>query len=135
MEVIVFPDAVSVSINFLAAAFLERAQDVKVGSRVGAGDRFVVVRLVDTEIQSLVVQRSTLEIENWVDKGPTSQEDAQDLGQLTRGLLGSMRGTKQAGTTVYSVEDVQGLHDEPDPLTGKERFVFEVATYMRGAAV
>lgn len=135
MEVIVFPDAAATVIQFLFDAYKARDLGLPIGSRVMDEPRFVCVYLVDAEISSLVIQRSTLKVEVWVDDGAQSIQIAQDLGQLTRALIGSMRGTVQSGNTIYNVTDGQrGLADTPDVPTGKPQYSFEVVIGMRGTA-
>lgn len=136
-EVIVGSDAVATAIEFLHAEFTTRALNVALGTSRQDKPRFIVVQLVDTERYSVVFQRSIVRFEVYVDEGPQSHEDAQDLAQLVRGLLGAMQGTTQTRGTVYKVEDegAQGLSDDPDPLTGKFRYPFHVAITMRGVAV
>lgn len=136
-EVIVFPDATATALDFLVghASF---PAEVEVGARLAPSEaRQVVVTLVDSEIFNVAFQRSILHVECWVDDGPTSHEDAQDLAQLTRGILGAMAGTEQARGTVYRVVDegAQGIADQPDLESGKFRYPFDIAITMRGSAV
>lgn len=138
MESIVFPDAVEITINYLNAAHAALGDSTtRAGTRLASDDtRGVIITLVDAEIHSLVIQTSTLRFECWVDTGPLSQEQAQDLGQRTRGLVGAMQGTTQGGSTVYKVTDLgAGLADNPDQLSGKERYTFEALVSLRGQAI
>lgn len=136
-EVILFPDAVGVSILYLKAA-LAAAGDTTthIGTNITDAARQVRLELADAHIHSYVVQRSTIKVEIRTDDEPAAQEDAQDLAQLVRGLLGSMQGTVQAGATIYDVTDtvVPGLADQPDPITAKARYVFAIEIAMRGTA-
>lgn len=134
-EVLVGPDAVATAIDFLAAAFAAAGDtDIEFGARIVDAPRFLKVTLVDSQIRDLVIQRSVVKVEAWVDEGSTSQESAQDLGQLARGYLGAMAGTQQARGTVYRIADEtapQGLNDDPDPESGKQRYTFHVSISMR----
>lgn len=137
METIVFPDAVAVCCTYLTAALATAGDtDSRVGSRVGISPRQATLRLADAHVRNLVIQRSTIVIEIRTADGPRAQEEAQDLGQLLHGLLFAMKGTVQAGARIYTVEDtsVQGLADDPDPLTGRPRYTFAVVIAMRGGA-
>lgn len=137
METLIAPDCVAVCIIYLQSALAVGGDSVThVGSRLSTDNREVVVTLVDSFIRDLVIQTSTVRVDCWVDE-TLGQENAQDLGQLTRGLLGAMQGTVQAGATVYKVADSQGivgLADVPDPISGKARYSFHVAISMRRVA-
>lgn len=137
-EVIVFPDAVATALDYLHAQFTTRTMNVQLGTAIQPEEeRFVVAQLVDSEIYDIAFQRSIVRFEIWVDEGPQSHENAQDLAQLIRGLLGAMQGTQQTRGTVYRVVDegAQGIADQPDPDTGKFRYVFHIAMTMRGVAI
>lgn len=134
MEVVVFDDCVNLAVTYLADSFDAYAESAHVGSRVGNYTGQVVVSLSDSLIRSMVIQTSTLRVDCYVDE-TLGQEEAHDLGQLSRGLLGAMDGTTQQGTTVYSVKDATpGLNDNPDEITGKARYSFYVAIVTRGTA-
>lgn len=140
-EVVVFPDVVATALDFLAEQYYLRGiHDVKVGARIPLRrvEKFVVARVVDAQIYDIAFQRSVVRVECWTDdQAVTSQEDAQAFAQLTRALLGAMRGTTQPRGTVYLVADEggpQGLSDQPDSETGRDRYVFYVSISMRGVA-
>lgn len=136
-ETIIFPDCVAVCRAYLTAALAEAGDtETHVGARVNRAARQATLRLVDAEVRNMVIQRSTIVIEIRTGDQPTAQEEAQDLGQLLHGLLFAMKGTTQAGARIYTVEDtsVQGLTDDPDPLTGRPRYTFAVVIAMRGGA-
>lgn len=140
-EVVVFPDVVATSLDYLSAAFIARGDsDVDVGGRIPTGtpERFVVMSLADAQRYDVSFQRSICRVECWTDsQSVTSQEDAQHLAQLTLGLLTAMAGTQQTRGTVYRVVDEggpQGISDQPDSESGKDRYVFYVAISMRGYA-
>lgn len=140
-EAVVFPDVVATTIDFLAAEFTALGDtDIEFGARIPVPqpDQFLVVTLIDSQIREVAFQRSVVRVEAWVDEGSTSQESAHDLGQLARGLLGLMAGTSQARGTVYRISDEtapQGLNDDPDPESGRNRYTFHVAITMRGVAL
>ncbi len=132
MEVIVFPDPVALAIDVLDANLVD--DGAQVGATIPAVARWVTVTLIDSEIRTLVVQRTILRVACQVGEGPTAKKDAQELAQLARAILGSIAGTSQNGTTVYKVSDVH-LADDPDQITGLNRVTFNVAISLRGAAV
>lgn len=134
METIVFPDPVELAIDVLVDGLADASDSALVGATIPAGARWVTVNLIDTEVRSLVIQRSILRIACQVGDGPTAKKDAQALAQLTRALLGAVQGTQVEGTTVYLVTDVH-LADDPDHITGLNRVTFNVAISLRGTAV
>lgn len=134
-ETIVFPDAVTVCVTHLADALNDLGEDAHVGSRRSGASREVVLTLVDAEVKQIVRQISTLRIDVWVDE-TFGQTEAQDLGQLCRGILGAMAGTVQMGSTVYQVLDgAAGLSDDPDPISGTARYSFHLIVVLRGSAL
>lgn len=135
-ETIVFPDAVSVCVEYGQAALIATGDtDTIVNARVTNDERQVTLSLTDSEVHSIVVQRSTIQCEIRTGDGPLAQEEAQDLGQLMRGAFGAMAGTVQSGETIYKVVDAQGLADSPDEKNGNSRYVFFFTISMRGAAL
>lgn len=136
-ETIVFADIVAVVLDYLRAGFVALGDSETVlGSRVPTAGRSLTVRLVDSEIRSLVIQKSTLRVE-CRDNDPLGQQRTHDMAQRARALLGALRGNVQAGVTIYQVTDlgVPGLDDDPDALSGVPRFVFDVSVSHRGTAV
>lgn len=136
-EVIVFPDALEIARDYLAAARVTAGDSVThFGGRISKQyDRQVVGTLVDSETHNLVVQRSTIRFDCYADE-TLGRQEAHDLGQWCRAALGSMAGTQQAGTTVYRVRDgAPGVNDSPDELSGKARYSFYVVLSLRGVAL
>lgn len=134
MEVIVFPDPVSLAIDVLDAGLTDAGDGAHVGATIPAASRWVTVTLIDSEVRDLVIQRTILRVACQVGDGPTAKKDAQSLAQLSRAVLGSVALTVWDGTPVYKVSDVH-LADDPDQLTGLNRVTFNVAISLRGTAV
>lgn len=135
-EIIVPPDALELSLNYLSAARVAAGDAVThFGGRVsGQYDRQVVGTLTDTEQHNLVVFWSTVRFDCYCDE-TLGRQEAHDLGQWSRAALGAMAGTQQAGTAVYRVRDgAPGLNDSPDELSDKVRFSFHVVVSLRGVA-
>lgn len=133
-ETIVFPDPVALAIGVLSDGLVDAGDDAHVAARIPSDIRWVTVAVIDSEIRSLVVQRTILRVACQVGDGPTAQKDAQALAQLARAILGSVAGTSVDGTTIYKVTDVH-LIDDPDQITGLNRTTFNVSISLRGAAV
>lgn len=136
-EAILAPDALQLALNYLAAARVQAGDSVThFGGKVASQyDRQVVGTLTDTEQHNLVVFRSTLRFDCYSEE-TLGRQEAHDLGQWSRALLGFMAGTVQAGTTVYRVLDGSpGVNDSPDELSGHNRFTFYVVLSLRGVAM
>lgn len=134
-ETLIYPDAVAVCCLYGQAALIAGGDtDTVVNSRPSNDTRQVTLELVDSQIENIVVQRSTIKVEIRTGDGPLAQQQAHDLGQLFRGLLGAMAGTVQAGANIYKVADVQGLTSTPDTTTGNPGYTFHIDVWMRGGA-
>lgn len=135
-ETLVFPDAVAVCVAYGQAALVASGDaETTVNAKVTNDVRQVTLELMDSEIHSLVVQRSTIKCEIRTGDAPLAQNEAHDLGQLMRGLFGAMAGTVQDDVTIYKVTDAQGQASEPDEKTGNPRYVFFFSISMRGGAL
>lgn len=129
-EVIVFADIEALVISALRTAFTARSLTVHVADRVPDDtSRYITVALVDSERIDLVIDRSTVRVSAY----DTTKEAATDLGQLARGILGSLQGAVVGTTTVYRVTDAQ-VQDAPDELTNLPGFTFHTSLSTRGVA-
>jgi hypothetical protein len=134
-EVIVYPDAELITVNYLRAAFATRSETYAAGVRVGTVTTnplvppLIVIRR-SGGIAEFPRDRPRVDATVW----HTSDSAAQNLAQLTRGLLHAMRGVV-GGTTVYRVEDFTGPIPIPDPDTGTPRWLLSVELSIRGTAV
>jgi len=129
-EVIVFADIEALVISALRAAFTARSVTAHVADMVPSStDRYITVKLIDSERSDLVIDRSIVRI----DVHDTTKEAATDLGQLARGILGSLQGTVVGTTTVYRVTDAQ-VADAPDDLTNLPGYTFHMTISTRGVA-
>lgn len=136
-ETIVFPDALKIARDYLAAARVAGGDSAThFGGRISKQyDRQVVGTLVDSETHNLVVQRSTVRFDCYADE-TLGRQEAHDLGQWCRAALGAMAGTVQDGTTVYRVLDgAPGVNDSPDEISGKACYSFYVVLSLRGLAL
>lgn len=132
LPVIIFPDAVAVTIGYLREQLDLRDVDAVVAKDVPnpRPDTLVMIRRGGGVRQTVISDRPLLIVECWA---PAS-ETAHDLAQLCRGLLHAMAGTTQSGVPVYRVDDAGGVIDLPDPLSTQPRYTFTVQAHLRGAA-
>lgn len=136
-DVVLFPDAAAVAIDYLRAELADRATDIPVVKDVPKPRPavFVTVRRGGGVRQTVVSDNPILLVECWGDPDSgTGDEQAQDVAQLCRALLFAMAGTVQSGTAVYRVGEVAGPNDLPDPLSEQPRVVFTVQVHLRGSA-
>lgn len=132
MDVILFPDVVAITIDYLKAQLADRGPAVSVTSKVPnpRPATFVVVRRLGGIRLNLVVDDAQVTIESWAN----DDDEAHDLAQLCRGLVFAMRGTVQDGTAVYRVGELAGPQDLPDPPSSQSRYVHNVQIAARGRA-
>jgi hypothetical protein len=127
-EVIVFPDAVGVVVEFLSD---------EVGGHVGSvvpperPTQFIVVQRVGGVRRNLVTDAATLTVECWAE--PEHPENAHDLAQYARAVLHTMPGQVIDGVTVYKVDEIAGPAYLPDPASDQPRYSFTVSVTVRGS--
>lgn len=126
-HLVVYPDACEVVCPYLAYEL-----GVHVGTRVPTSrpSTFVVVRRLGGPRLNLVADNAMLGVECWAD----SEQEAQDLAQLSRGLIHALRGTSQDGVAVYRITEVAGPQELPDPDSDQCRYVFTLQIAMRGTS-
>lgn len=131
MTFVLFPDAVTLVVDYLEDSLDDRGFPVPVGSRVPdpRPASFVRVMRAGGERRDLVTDNPRLIIEAWAD----TDGDADDLAQLCRALLHDLRGRVLDGVPVYKVEEAGGPADLPDPLSDQSRSTFIVQIALRGA--
>ncbi len=128
---VLMPDAVAVMTGYLRARLLARGNSAPVVSRVPSPrpPRFVRFERIGGPASSPVTDRPRLDVHCW----GVDEEDAHDLMQLCRALLGAARGP-YAGT-VLARPAVGGPQWLPDPASGQARFAFTFDITLRGTAL
>ncbi|WP_333731765.1 hypothetical protein [Streptomyces sp. IBSBF 3010] len=123
--VIVFPDAVLVTIQYLRSVL----PDVTSVSRVPnpRPTEFVRIERLGGIRRNLILDRPRLDVECWSD----SEEGAADLSATVRAYVLAMAG-KRGITTVYDVAEVSGPMWLPDAVSGQPRYSFAVEFSTRG---
>jgi hypothetical protein len=123
--VIVFPDAVLVTILYLRGAL----PGLPVYSRVPdpRPTEFVRIERLGGLRRSLILDRPRIDVECWSD----SEEGAADLSATVRAYVLAMAG-KRGETTVYDVAEVSGPMWLPDSVSGQPRYSFAVEFSTRG---
>lgn len=132
-ETIVFPDATSVTIDYLLDRLAEHAETIPVVKDIPdpRPARFVRVLRLGGPRRNLVVDQATLAVESW-DDDPAG---AMDLAQLVRGLLHAAEGVTEDGTTIYTVDEFSGPAELPDPLSNQPRVTQQFSIGFRGSAL
>lgn len=130
-DIVVFPDAVAVTIGYLSDELGDRGSEAEVVKDVPdpRPDVFVTILRSGGVRQTVVSDNAVLIVECWAQ----TSADAHDLAQLCRALLHAMPGTTQAGVPIYRVDEVGGPVDLPDPLSEQPRYTFTVQVHLRGA--
>lgn len=132
-ETIVYPDAALAAVTAIRDGLTARSSTATVGTLVPnpRPSLFVTVRRIGGVRRNLVVDAAQLSVECW---GP-SEQAAQDLAQLCRGLIHGAEGSNQGGTAVYYVAEVGGPALLPDPESEQPRYVATYEIGTRGTAV
>lgn len=127
-EIIAFPDAEGVLVNFLNGVL-----DVPVSTRVPSPRpaSFVRVVRVGGSRRDLVTDGPLLVFEAWA----ATETAAADLARLARAYVGSLPGQSVNGVWVYRVVEAGGTQSFPDPATDSPRYQFTVQIYTRGAVL
>lgn len=123
--VVVFPDAVLVTIQYLRGVL----PDVTSVSRVPnpRPTEFVRVQRLGGIRRNLILDRPRIDVECWSD----SEEGAEALCASVRAYVLAMAG-KRGDTTVYAVAEVSGPMWLPDSASGQPRYSFAVEFSTRG---
>lgn len=123
--VIVFPDAVLVTIQYLRGAL----PGLTVVSRVPnpRPPEFVRIERLGGTRRNLILDRPRIDVECWSD----SEGNAADLSATVRAYVLAMAG-KRSTTTVYDVREVSGPMWLPDSESGQPRYSFAVEFSTRG---
>lgn len=127
-DVIAFPDAEGLAVQFLNAQFSLRGDTARAATRFLDTDRCVRVSRVGGPRKNLVVDAPMLAFQCWGPTGP----DAAGLGRLTRALVWSMPQRSFSTTTIYRVVETGGLQSFPDPDTSNPRYQFIATVEVRG---
>lgn len=122
--VVIFPDAVLVTIQYLRTVV-----DTPVYSRVPAPRpaEFIRIQRLGGIRRSLILDRPRIDVECWSD----SEEGAEGLCARVRAYVLAMAG-KRGDTTVYDVAEVSGPMWLPDSESGQPRYSFAVEFSTRG---
>jgi hypothetical protein len=121
---LLFPDAEAAVVRYLRPLLVSHTAEVHVRVPTTRPSKFVTVRRAGGTADK-VFDRPLIDVFAWA---PTDEE-AKDLAQLVRALLGQMRGSPGSG--VRSVADYAGLSPAPDP-SAQARWTFSVQLTTRG---
>jgi hypothetical protein len=124
-QAIVFPDAAATFIDFLSTKISPQVTGTVPNTRPPT---FVTVQRLGGVRRNLVIDEPQLSFECW----GSTPEEAHDLAQLTRAHVLSLSGGSFAGVEFYRFRELAGPGDLPDPLSEQPRFVFSIATGVRG---
>lgn len=125
-EVIVFPDATKLLIDYLNAELGIPVHHEIPKPRPTA---FLTVRRVGGVRQTLVSDNPMVVFEAW----SNSHEDAHSIAQAARALVHAARGQVLDGVAVYGIVEISGPADLPDPLSNQPRFTFTLTVAVRGS--
>lgn len=127
IEAIYFPDAVTVACSAIGAGL---PSGVSAFGRIPKTRpaRFVrVLRLGGTR-RDRFVDNATLSIEAWAGTDQSSAE----LAALARAALNACEGAVIDGATIYTITELSGPANLPDPLSDQSRHTWTVQVAIRG---
>lgn len=134
-EVIIFPDAEALFIQYLNTAYISYADytspALSAYSLIPASRpaRFTRVLRTGGSRAGLVVDRVTFTIESWSDDA----EEASEIAQLNRGLAFAI--DQSGGVQWYAPQEFAGPANLPDPLSSQFRYTQSISIGVRGSAV
>lgn len=128
---VVFPDVVDLLIGHLRDELPMFGGPAAVHHEVPAErpDRWVRVLRTGGVRQTLVTEAAQITLEGWAD----DSADAHDACQLARAVVFAATGTTIDGVPFYSVEEIGGPADLPDPDSRQQRHTCTLLVHVRGA--
>lgn len=132
--VVVFPDAVALTVRHLRDGLDARSAGAAVGAKVPGSwpapfRGFVLARRTGGTRRDVVTDRPQVSVECWHD----TEHEAHALASVARALMFALPGSTVGGHAVYRVEELGGLAALPDPISSKPRYVFTHVVHIRGA--
>lgn len=130
IETIVFPDAVTTAIAAVAPGL---PSGVVAYGRVPdpRPARFVRILRIGGTRRDRFTDNATLTIEAWA---ATDQASAT-LANTVRAALNAAEGSVVAGAALYTVTELSGPANLPDPVSDQSRHTWTVQIALRGSAV
>lgn len=136
VPIVIFPDIVALSINYLKAQFALRSIDASVLSEVPnpIHDSMVIVSRTGGQRLNLITDNPLITFESWDNsQDGTSKEKAHDLAQLVRAIMFTATATSLNGNAIYRIEDFTGPQWNPDPDNlSTARYVATMSVAVRG---
>lgn len=130
--IVVFPDIRTALINRIkeeAAHFGYPALEVQAKIPADRPDMFVTVYRTGGPATQLVIDLAQITIECWA---PTDVA-AHDLAQVVRGIIHACRNQRFGGVQIYSVDELSGPQDLPDPNAAHQaRWTWSMQIGSRG---
>lgn len=133
IEVITFPDAVELVIDYLADVLPDYGNDERVVSEVPldreTSPRFTRVLCTGGVKHTVITEWVRITVQSWAADAITAGDD----NEVCRALIGAMAGTVQSGVPVYAVNEISRPQQQPDPISESPRSVFTVELHVRGS--
>lgn len=133
MQPILFPDVESLVVGYLNTEYTARGNTARAHTKVPnpRPQAFTIVPRLGGTNRNVVVDQPTLGIECW---GPT-EGAAFDLCALTRALIGALAGRTINGVMFYSVAELSGPTQLPDPESNQARYIYTPTLTCRGEPI
>lgn len=131
---VLFPDSIKLVIDIVRAGYTAQNRDVTVDTVVQNprpdGD-FVVVRRTGGPQRDMVTDEPLITIESYA----ATEHQARANLDVARAYVKAARGTVVDGTAIYSVKEISGPADLPDPVTPLPRSTVLYQLAVRGTAL
>lgn len=128
-EIVLFPDAVALVIEYLNASLVAYGETAPVHKNVPnpRPAKFVQVFRTGGPRSNLVVDGAQLTISVWAD----TDAAASDLAEVVRAVLNAVRSQIIGQSVFYKVNELGGPVDLPDPQSNQSRMTWSVIALLR----
>lgn len=132
-DAVLFPDSIALVIGIINDGYVAQDIDVVVDTTVPTPrpDEFVVVRRVGGPQRDLVTDEPLLTLE----ASAQTEFRARQLLDYARAFVKAARGTVRDGASIYSVHEISGPADLPDPVAQIPRSSATWQLAVRGTAL
>lgn len=135
-DAVLFPDSIALVIGIIRDGYADQDIDVVVDTQVPSDppprpEEFVVVRRVGGPQRDLVTDEPLLTLE----ASAQTEFRARQLLDYARAFVKAARGTVRDGASIYSVHEISGPADLPDPVAQIPRSSATWQLAVRGTAL
>lgn len=116
-----------VNVEGFVCAHLTAALGVQASTRAHTDEDEYVRAFRTGGVRTLIDDRARITVDVWAEL----EEPTQALAERAYDALMDLGGRQPDGSIIYSVTEVGGLANDPDPSTSKVRYTFTVEIHLR----